>query len=120
MCLLWPFLWLELNYAAAQADGDGLGAIGGAQFFHDVLDVNLDGFFRDEEALGDFAVTISTGYFLQHLDLAVRENLVAHVFEKLRSDLGWNPFLARVNLADHVEQLGWRHVLQQVAACSCL
>src|SRR6185503_7978982 len=97
MCLLWPFLWLELNYAAAQADGDGLGAIGGAQFFHDVLDVNLDGFFRDEEAFGDFAVPVSIGHFPQHLDLTLSENLITHVFEKLRSNLWRNPFLAGVN-----------------------
>ena len=62
-CVFCAFLWLELDDAAAQADGDGLSSIGGAQFFHDVLDVDLHSFFGDEEPRGDLAVAIATGDF---------------------------------------------------------
>ncbi len=38
----------EVDNTAADADGDGLGAIASPEFFHDVLDVDLDGFLGDE------------------------------------------------------------------------
>ena len=39
------FLWLELDDAAADADGDGLCTVGGAELFHDVFDVNFHRLF---------------------------------------------------------------------------
>ena len=35
----------QLDDAAAYADGDGLRAVAGAQFIHDVFDVNLNSLF---------------------------------------------------------------------------
>ena len=48
----------QLDDAAAQRDGDRLRAVAGPELLHDVLDVNLDGLFRDEEAFRDVAVTV--------------------------------------------------------------
>ena len=39
------FLWLKVDDAAAHADRDGLGAIGRAELFHDVFDVNFNCLF---------------------------------------------------------------------------
>src|SRR5712671_946231 len=38
-------LFLQLDDAAAHRDRDGLGAIAGIEFFHDVFDVDLDRLF---------------------------------------------------------------------------
>lgn len=48
----------EVDNSAADGDGDGLRAAVGAQFLHDVFDVNLDGFLRDEELLGDISIAM--------------------------------------------------------------
>ena len=59
-----------MDDAAAEAYGDGLCPIGGAQLFHDVLDVDLHGFFGDEESCGNLAVAIAAGDLAQYLDFA--------------------------------------------------
>jgi hypothetical protein len=41
------FLWLEMDDAALEGAGGGLGAIGYAEFAEDVVDVALDGGFAD-------------------------------------------------------------------------
>ena len=79
LCLL----WLKMNYAAADADSDGLGAIGGAQFFHDVLDVDLDRLFGDEESLRDVTIAIAVSHFAQHFDFTLRQHFITHVLEQL-------------------------------------
>ena len=61
---------LEVNNAAADGDGDGLGAVAGAQLFHDVLDVNFDGLFGDEKFFTDVAVTIPLGDLAENFDFA--------------------------------------------------
>jgi hypothetical protein len=47
---------LEMYDPASNSDSDGLGAIAGAEFFHDVLDMSLHRFFRDEKERCDVAV----------------------------------------------------------------
>src|SRR5262245_40638992 len=49
---------LQVNDASSNADRDGLRAILRAELVHDVPDVDLDGFFRDREALADIAVAV--------------------------------------------------------------
>ena len=53
---------LQLNDTAADADGDGLGAVGGAQFFHNVFDVDLDGLLGNEQFVRNIPVLISPRY----------------------------------------------------------
>ena len=52
-------LWLGEVVLVGVADG--LGAVGGADFGVDVVDVGFDGCFADEELLGDFGVGVSGG-----------------------------------------------------------
>ena len=46
MCLC-AFLWLEMDDAALEGAGGGLGAIGDAEFAEDVVDVTFDGGLAD-------------------------------------------------------------------------
>ena len=56
--------------AAAEADGDGMGARAQLELGEEVPDVGLHGFLGQEEALADLAVHETVGDELEHLDLA--------------------------------------------------
>jgi hypothetical protein len=61
----------QLHRAAPQGDGGGgLRAVLGAPRLEDVLDVDLDLLFRDEQAFGDVAVAVAAGQLLQHRQVA--------------------------------------------------
>jgi hypothetical protein len=51
----------QLDDAATQGYGDCLRAVAGSEFLHDVLDVDLDGLFRDEEPLRNVPVAVPAG-----------------------------------------------------------
>jgi len=51
----------KLDDAAADNYRHRLRAITGAQLFHDVFDVNLDGLLRNEEAFGDVPIPVPAG-----------------------------------------------------------
>jgi hypothetical protein len=55
---------LQVDDAAADCNGNRLGAIAGAQLLHNMLDVNLDRAFGDEEAVSDVAIAIALGNML--------------------------------------------------------
>jgi hypothetical protein len=59
-----------MNDAAAQGNRNRLSTVLGAQLIHEVFDVSLDGFFRDEELNGDILISVSAGNCAQHFDLA--------------------------------------------------
>ena len=68
------FSWgLEEDEAAADAEGDGFGAGGGAEFAKDRGYVELGGVFGDGEAGGDFFVAKATGEHLEDFALAAGE-----------------------------------------------
>src|SRR5580692_5263892 len=50
---------LKLDDPTAYADRYGLCAITCPQLFHDVLDMDLHGFFRDEEPLSDIPIAVT-------------------------------------------------------------
>src|SRR6516225_3669186 len=79
-----------------------------------MLDVYLDGFFRDEQLFRDVAVPVSSGDLIEHLDFALRERFVAEMFGQPRRHLRWDSLLAGVHLADHLNQLLRRSILQEV------
>lgn len=62
-------LRLELNDTPPDSDGHRLRAIRSTQLFHNVLDVNLDGFLGNEELRGDIAISIAAREMTQNLDL---------------------------------------------------
>src|SRR5947209_2438422 len=94
-------LRLQLDNAAAHGNRDRLGAVAGAQLLHDVLDVNLDRVFGDEEELGDVAVPIPSGDVLQHVFLAVGQGLVADVLGEMRRHFGRNALFSGMDLPYH-------------------
>jgi hypothetical protein len=50
-----------LNNAAADSNGNSLGAVIGAKFVHNVLHVNFDRPFGDPQQIGEIPVAISAG-----------------------------------------------------------
>ena len=63
---------LEVDDSPTQADGNCLGPVTGAQFIHDVFDMNLDRFLGDEELLRDVPVPVSPCDLTEDLYLPVR------------------------------------------------
>ncbi|MCG3163758.1 MAG: hypothetical protein JMDDDDMK_05206 [Acidobacteria bacterium] len=60
------------------------------QFAEDVTDVSFDGFFTDEQRLGDFAVGASVRELAQYFDFtfgqfAARQSATSHLAQRSRS-----------------------------------
>src|SRR3954464_2744361 len=66
----------QLDETTVNPNRDRLRAISGAQFLHDVTDVNLRRVFRDRKVLGNIAVAIASGQPSKHLDFATRQPIV--------------------------------------------
>src|SRR4029077_709302 len=109
------FFFLKMNDSAAYADRHGLRASALPQVFHDVLDLDLRSFFRDEEPLGDIPISISTRDMTEDFHLAFGQDFIAHMFSELCHQLRGNALLPRVNLADDLNQLLGRHALEHVS-----
>jgi len=58
----------QLDDAATHRNGHRLGPVAGAQLFHDVLDVHLDGFLGDQQPLADVPVATSARHVLEDAD----------------------------------------------------
>ena len=63
---------LQVDDSPTQADGNRLGPVTGAQFIHDVFDMDLDRFLGDEELLRDVPIAVSPGNLAENLYLPVR------------------------------------------------
>src|SRR5271170_962003 len=105
---------LEMDDAAPNSDGDGLGAIACTELFHDVLDMPLDRFLGDKKERGDVAVSISSGDLLKDLYFTITQRLITEMFGKLGRNLRGNVFFSGMHLADGVDELLSRHALEQV------
>jgi hypothetical protein len=66
---------LEEDQAAADAEGDGFRAAGGAELAENGSDVKLDGVLGDAELGGDFLVAEAAGEHLEDFAFARREGL---------------------------------------------
>src|SRR5271156_6524761 len=105
---------------ASNSDSDGLGAIACAEFFHDVLDMSLHRFFRDEKERCDVAVAISPCDLLKDLNLSLAQRFIPNMLHELNCDLGRDLFLPGVHLADHIYELFSGHAFEHVALRSRL
>src|SRR5258708_12422461 len=101
MDLACGFRFLQLDDSAADPDRDRLGAIARPELVHDVLDVNLYGFFRDEEFFRDVAIPVSPGNSAKDFYLARRQIVVAQMFRKPPRQLRGDALFPRVALAHH-------------------
>jgi len=59
-----------LDHTPAKANGNSLRTVGGPQFLHDVLDVDLDRFLGDRKLLGNISVAVAARKLSQNFDLA--------------------------------------------------
>src|SRR5215470_13034766 len=103
-----------MDDAPPETDCNGLSAIVRSEFFHDVLDMDLYCFLRDEKLLGDVPVAVAARHPLQDLDLAFAKPFVRDVFSQLGSYLRRNSPLARMDLTDNVQQFFRRHAFQDI------
>ena len=109
-----------MNDSAADTDGHGLSPVAGAEFLHDVLDVNFDCFFGDEELVADIAISVAARDFAKHFDFTAGKGLVTIVLSEVSGDLRGNSFFPGMHLANNFYQFLRRHAFEDVSAGSCL
>src|ERR1700731_2893914 len=90
---------------ASNSDSDRLGAIACTEFLHDVLNMSLYCFLRDEKKRCDVAVSISSGDLLKDLNLSLAQRFSPKMLQELSCDLDRDVFLPRMHLADHIYEL---------------
>ena len=101
--------------SASNSYSDGLGAIACTEFLHDVLNMSLYCFLRDEEERCDIAVSISCGDLLKNLNLSLAQPFISKMLDEMSCDLVRDVFLPGVHLADRIYELLSRHTLEHVA-----
>src|SRR5216683_1099618 len=116
LCFACRIDFLELDDSAMHGNRDCLCTVAGAEFFHDVLDVDLDGFFGDKKLVGNISIAVATCNMIEDFYFARGQVFVTHVLRELRRQLRRNTLLPSMDLANHFHQLLWRHALEQVAA----
>ena len=104
----------------SNSDGNGIGAITCTEFLHDVLDMSLYCFLRDEKERSDVAVAISPCDLLKDLNLSLAQRFIPKMFDELNCDLGRDLFLPGVHLADHIYELFSGHAFEHVTLRSRL
>src|SRR5215210_4378526 len=115
-----PVLAGHPDKALPGGEGDGLGAVVGAELGEYRADVELDGPLGDEEPRGDLAVVQTLGDETEDLELPWREGLrllspFPHVVEQAVRHAGLEQRAASVDGPDGVEDLCPRGTLEQVS-----
>src|SRR5215469_893059 len=105
---------LELDNAAANADGDRLGSVASAEFFHDVFDMYFDCLFCDTKLISNIAVSIPAGDLAKYLHLAISKSFITDVLGNLSCNFGRDTLLAGMHLTDYFQQFLRRHAFQHV------
>src|SRR5258705_3288828 len=109
---------LELDNTPADANGYRLGAVTGAELFHDVLDVYFHRLFGDEKLVGDIAIAVAAGDLTQYFHLAPGKSFVTVMFGQMGRDFMRDPLLPGMYLSDVVNHVFGRHAFEHVGACS--
>src|ERR1700722_16603772 len=78
--------------------------------------MNLDSLLGYEEEIRDIAIAISSRDLPKDIDLADCQAFIGHVLRQLGGNIRRNALLARVHLADGLNQLVGRRALQKVSA----
>ncbi len=66
-----------MEQATAHSNADRMRPIVGAQFVHEILDVEIHGSLRDGELTGDLLVTIAITNESEHLQFSARKIFIA-------------------------------------------
>src|ERR1700683_5658600 len=106
--------------AASHSDRDGLGTITGTELLHNVLNMSLYRFLRDEKARCDFALSISSGELLQDLNLSPAQRFLPEMLHQLNRNLVRDLLLPGMHVADHIYELLSGHGFEHVALGSRL
>src|ERR1035441_4527008 len=106
--------------SATNSDGNCFGAIAGSKLLHDVLDMALDGLFRDEQLCPDIAIPVSSCNLLKNFNLAIAQGLITQMFSKLGGDFMGNVLLSAVHFSNRLYKLSPGHALEHVSLRSCL
>src|SRR5215213_7600512 len=78
-CAFCAFLWLiipapelssELDDTSTNSNRDRLSTVIGAEFLHDVFNVDLDGFFGDEQSFANVLIPVPFGEMRKNLYLS--------------------------------------------------
>ncbi len=70
----------------SNSDSDGLGAVACTEFFHDVLNMSLYCFLRDEKERCDIAVSISCSHLLKDFNLSFAQGFSSKMLHQLSCD----------------------------------
>ena len=103
-----------MQESPAEGDGDRVGAIVGAKFVYDVLDVEVDGGLGDGQAGGDFLVPIAIADQPQDLNFAGRKVIFAHEFSEPGGYLRGNVAPTAMNGANDGQELIFGRAFQYV------
>jgi len=105
----------ERKHSPANGDGYGVCPIVGTQLADDILNVKINGRFRNRQLIGDLFVAIAVPYQAQNFDLAVRQILLAHMLRKTGCNLRWNMASAGMDGTNDGEQFVLWHALEDVS-----
>src|SRR6202789_4527224 len=106
--------------SASHSYRDGLGTITGTELLHNVLNMSLYRFLRDEKARCDIVVSTSSGELLQDLNLSLAQRFLPEMLHELNRDLVRDLLLPGMHLADHIYELLSGHAFEHVALRSRL
>src|SRR5207253_7429884 len=107
---------IQVDDAALQGEGRGVGAVADAELAQDIVDVNLDRAFRNRQVGGDDLIALALGDVFQDFKLARRQLRAVHALGQPAGDFGRDAALPCVDGADGFNQLVAQHVLEQVSA----
>jgi hypothetical protein len=88
-----------------QGYGCRLRAITGPQLLHDGLDVDFDCLFGDEKPFADLPIAVSAGNMPEDIYLTLGQGIAAEILSQMRRHLRRDTFLARMHLADDLDQI---------------
>jgi hypothetical protein len=104
---------LELDDAALEGDGDGVGAVVGIELGQNTFDVGLDGFFGDGEVIGNDFIGVTGGDQAKDFDFASGELVVGGVIGEFGGDFWRDAFVSGMDGADGIEQFAMQETFQQ-------
>lgn len=104
----------QVNEAALEGEGGGVGAVGDAELAEQAVDVGFDGGLGDVEVGGDLFVGAAGDDAFEDTEFARGELLAADALGELFCDGGGDAGFAAVDDADGGEELFDSHAFEQV------
>src|SRR6267154_5311264 len=97
-----------------------MGAVYRAKFLHDLINMNFDRLFGNEETVRNFPVSVAVCNASKNLDLTLRQVFIAKMFGNAICDERRNTLLSGMHSPDCFDELLVRHALQQVCPSAAL